>query len=343
MSAIYGQLIKAQLENLTSDPAAPPDGLMYLKTDTDLFRYYDGTAWRTVATTDTATTNLLAQYASDIGDSGGIRRATQTDLLGDIKATTASGTVTVTIATPGVFTYNSHGMSNGDKFYLTTTGALPTGLTASTAYYASGVTANTFSASTTLANAIAGTKITTSGSQSGTHTLYMGGLKLPAADRVPGITSGVSVTTGYVGEVVRANITSDTSVVSADTPVTITDAAISLSQGFWLIRWGGTLHIDTNGNGVRDTNARIRLLAGGTYVTGTASFYTLFVNGSGNSQDIFVHNSCIVNISANTGYTLDLTSGRAAAAATTTWKGVDYGVFTGTDNASYLEAVRLFA
>ncbi len=37
------------------------------------------------------------------------------------------GTVTITIASPGVVSLTSHGLATGDAIYLTTTGALPTG------------------------------------------------------------------------------------------------------------------------------------------------------------------------------------------------------------------------
>lgn len=81
-----------------------------------------------------------------------------------------TATVTVTIATPAVMTWTSHGLKTGDTIQLTTSGALPTGLTASTTYFVIKVDANSFNLATTLANAAAATKIATSGSQSGTHT-----------------------------------------------------------------------------------------------------------------------------------------------------------------------------
>lgn len=83
--------------------------------------------------------------------------------------TNALGTFTVTIATPGVFTYTAHGLTAGDKVTLATTGALPTGLTAGTVYYviATGLSANDFR----LALTDGGAAINTTGSQSGTHTL----------------------------------------------------------------------------------------------------------------------------------------------------------------------------
>lgn len=82
----------------------------------------------------------------------------------------ASATVTMTIATPCVVTWTAHGFGLGQKVVLTTTGALPTGLTAGTTYYAVPTGANTFNLATSMANAEAGTVIATSGSQSGTHT-----------------------------------------------------------------------------------------------------------------------------------------------------------------------------
>lgn len=96
-------------------------------------------------------------------------RSTYADLYGAI--TSSKGTVTISIASPGVVTLNTHGLATGDNIELTTDGALPTGLSVNTNYYVIYNDANTFWLATTLANALAGTKINTSGSQSGTHTL----------------------------------------------------------------------------------------------------------------------------------------------------------------------------
>lgn len=85
---------------------------------------------------------------------------------------TSVGTATMTIASPCVVTKSTHGLITGDTVYFTTTGALPTGLTASTPYYVIYIDANTFNLSDTYLHSLAGTgKINTSGSQSGTHTL----------------------------------------------------------------------------------------------------------------------------------------------------------------------------
>lgn len=81
-----------------------------------------------------------------------------------------SATVTITIATPGVITWTGHNIYSGAPVIFTTTGALPTGITASTIYYANVINANTFNIATTMANLVAGTYVATSGSQSGVQT-----------------------------------------------------------------------------------------------------------------------------------------------------------------------------
>jgi len=79
--------------------------------------------------------------------------------------TVSSQTMTA-VATPGVLTVIS-APNNGDQVVLSTTGSLPTGLTAGTAYYVVNRTSTTFSLATTAG----GTAINTSGySQTGTHT-----------------------------------------------------------------------------------------------------------------------------------------------------------------------------
>lgn len=103
-------------------------------------------------------------------DGSAVSRATYVNLFNLISP--SLGTVTISIATPGEVTLNAHGLATGDSIYLTTTGALPTGLSINTRYWVIKKDANTFYGATSLANALAGTKITTSGSQSGTQTLY---------------------------------------------------------------------------------------------------------------------------------------------------------------------------
>lgn len=88
----------------------------------------------------------------------------------------STATVTITIAAPGVITDTAHGITGACPVVFTTSSSLPTGITSGTVYYISpgSITTNTYSLSTTVANALAGTLITTSGSQAGTQTRTAG-------------------------------------------------------------------------------------------------------------------------------------------------------------------------
>lgn len=77
-----------------------------------------------------------------------------------------TATVTMTVASPCVVTWTAHGQADGSPVVLTTTGALPTGLTAGTRYFIINSTADTFQ----LSAAPNGSAIVTTGTQSGTHT-----------------------------------------------------------------------------------------------------------------------------------------------------------------------------
>lgn len=99
-------------------------------------------------------------------------RASYSELFSVMPSSTA--TITMTIASPCVVTWTSHGLATGQSIQFTTTGSLPTFSTVQTVYYIRRINANTFNLYTTLSNAMntgATTGIiNTSGSQSGTHT-----------------------------------------------------------------------------------------------------------------------------------------------------------------------------
>jgi hypothetical protein len=82
---------------------------------------------------------------------------------------TAVATITVTIATPGVVTLGKD-IPTCTPITFTTTGALPTGVSAGTTYYWIRNDATTGWLATSIANAQAGTKVATSGTQSGVHS-----------------------------------------------------------------------------------------------------------------------------------------------------------------------------
>nr|QGH72377.1 MAG: tail collar [Podoviridae sp. ctka020] len=96
-----------------------------------------------------------------------VSRSTYADLFGVLIPTV--GTPTISIASPAVVSLTSHGLVVGDAIYFTTTGALPTGISANTLYYviSAGFGANSFQISTSRG----GAAVNTSGSQSGTHTM----------------------------------------------------------------------------------------------------------------------------------------------------------------------------
>jgi hypothetical protein len=105
------------------------------------------------------------------------------------QATTPSATVTMTVASPAVITWNAHGLQNGQPVVFTTTGALPTGLTAGTTYYVINAATNTFQVAAT----VGGAAINTSGVQSGTHTATATvSPTLAVGDTITGATSGAT-------------------------------------------------------------------------------------------------------------------------------------------------------
>lgn len=110
--------------------------------------------------------NQLGQATTDSTKSPA---SVTTSSIYDLYVWKDTATFTVTIASPGVVTYTSHGLIAGSPFIPTTSGALPTGMTAGVTYYviASGLTANTFQFSAS----VGGSAVNTSGSQSGTHTI----------------------------------------------------------------------------------------------------------------------------------------------------------------------------
>jgi hypothetical protein len=117
------------------------------------------------------------------------RNRSPIDLIGNIGAATAivdPGVVTISQANPGVVTYSGADVwANGDPIELTTTGALPTGLSTGTTYYI--VNLNTGANTFNLAATVGGAGIQTTSAGSGTHTAH----HVPAL----GITDGVFVGT----------------------------------------------------------------------------------------------------------------------------------------------------
>ena len=88
--------------------------------------------------------------------------------------------ITISIANPAVISWPSHGLRVNEAVQFSTTGALPTGITAGVTYYvlAAGLTADAFQISTTNAWTLRtgyGAAVITTGSQSGTQSIVVTG------------------------------------------------------------------------------------------------------------------------------------------------------------------------
>jgi microcystin-dependent protein len=74
-------------------------------------------------------------------DGSAVSRTTYAALFA---AMVRASTVTISGTTPLVVTWTGHGLKEGDPFKFSTTGSLPTGVTAGTTYYVKYIDANTF-------------------------------------------------------------------------------------------------------------------------------------------------------------------------------------------------------
>lgn len=132
----------------------------------------DGTTWASASPPSTVPSGALSPFAGLSVPSGWLfcdgSAVSRTTFAALFAAITASATVTITIASPAVVNWTSHGLVAGDQVSFETTGALPTGLSVGVVYFviASGLTTNAFEVSATLG----GAAVNTTGSQSGTQT-----------------------------------------------------------------------------------------------------------------------------------------------------------------------------
>lgn len=83
-----------------------------------------------------------------------------------VKLTSIPFTVTISISSPTIIYWTNHSLPAGTGVVFTTSGALPTGITAGTTYYVLANDGNSFK----ISDSVGGTPISTSGTQSGTQT-----------------------------------------------------------------------------------------------------------------------------------------------------------------------------
>jgi hypothetical protein len=197
-------------------------------------------------------------------------------------------TVTITIAAPAVISWTGNPYYNatatnhgcGSVVVFATNGALPTGLSAATPYYVTcdaALTANAFHVSSSVDNAIAGTAITTTGTQSGTQTATnLEPLSSPSTVDF----GGFSLTAGdwdVSGQIVFSP--------NSSTSVTISTGGISsgtaLSGIFYSL--GSVRQAAEVPGGAYQINAgveRISLSATTTFYCGVASTFTVSTNSA---------------------------------------------------------------
>lgn len=101
--------------------------------------------------------------------------------LGWSNVSKVTALTSISNASPAVFTLNSHGLAVGDTFQLSTSGTLPTGLTAGVDYYviSAGFGANSFRVSTSAG----GAAVNTTGAGSGTHSMTYFYADVPSTDQ----------------------------------------------------------------------------------------------------------------------------------------------------------------
>lgn len=149
-------------------PGSSINGMIRYNTSILSFEGYTNGVWTPLGTSNTTTLGFW-QNKQLISVTQAISSGYSATSAGPITLSPpiAPQTVTITIASPGVFTVPTTALPAGTSVVLTTTGALPTGLTAGVTYYVLNPSGLTFQLSTSPT----GSAITTSGTQSGTHTV----------------------------------------------------------------------------------------------------------------------------------------------------------------------------
>ena len=148
-------------------PGSSNSGMLRFNSTTNSFEGYANGTWSSLGATNT--TNLgLWQNKQLISVTQTISSGYSAMSSGPITLSPpiAPQTVTITIASPGVFTVPTTALPAGTSLILTTTGSLPTGLTSGVTYYVINPSGLTFQLSTSPI----GSPITTTGAQSGVHT-----------------------------------------------------------------------------------------------------------------------------------------------------------------------------
>lgn len=158
-------IVTKNISEATTVSATAATGTINFDVTTQSVLYY------TAAATGDWTINVRGNSSTSLNSILGIGQSITLAFLAQ-NQNIAAATVTITIANPAVFTKSGTLPANGTPVAFSTTGALPTGLTAGTIYYVVNASGTTFNVSTT----VGGSTVVTSGTQSGTQTATFYGL-----------------------------------------------------------------------------------------------------------------------------------------------------------------------
>ncbi len=184
--------------------------------------------------------------------------------------------VNISIASPGVVTWNGHGLSNGQTVNFASTGTLPTGITVGTTYYVIGATATTFQLSATSG----GSAIVTTGSQSGVQSCAVLSPGLTAGSVITGKTSGATATVQRV--LLRTGTWSSAPIGS----LVFDSASGTFVNGEALMVGGQPQVASTTSNTAITLNPGGRCVFANYSFTGNlANFYMYFVDGVNHLQE----------------------------------------------------------
>jgi hypothetical protein len=194
-----------------------------------------------------------------------------------------AGTFTVTIASPAVITMNGHGLVANDTIRLETTGALPTGLAAFTTYHvlSTSITGNSFRVSTSQG----GAAVNTSGSQSGTHTLW----SLTARNVASGNGSVVGGGTKNTASALRSTVSGGQSNIASGSRSTVGGGIYNNASGYYGFVGGGynntaSGYYSTVGGGNSNIASGSRSTVGGGQNNTASSYYSTVGGGRSNTS-----------------------------------------------------------
>lgn len=190
----------------------------------------------------------------------------------ELTANPKNSTVTFDNTTDTV-TWTTHLLEGGAPVRFTTTGSMPTGLTASTTYYVTygTVSSNTFQLSTTLINAYNGVAINFTTNGSGTHTGTTQAqaeflLGVPAPTTAP----SVNVTGGAAPTTTRSYVYTWLSAYGEEGPPSPPVTVTGNITGSWDVTVTAT---DSNNLGIDRFLVKVRIYRTITSLAGVATYY----------------------------------------------------------------------